>query len=131
MTDRALHANISAAVTIAPAANRTADTNGSGVDLAGYRSACALVQFGTVTDGTWTPKLQESDDNSTFTDVAAADLSGTFTATTSSNDETVQEVSYLGTKRYIRVAVIETVASTTGALFNALIVRGSPLTAPA
>jgi hypothetical protein len=128
---RDLNNQISTAVCIAPAANRTADTNGSGVDLAGYRACCALVQFGTVTDGTWTPKLQESDDNSTFTDVAAADLSGSFTATTSSNDETVQEVSYLGSKRYVRVAVIETVASTTGALFNALIVRGAAITEPA
>lgn len=128
---RDIHNELSSAVTIAPAANRTADTSGSGVDLAGFRAAMAIVQFGTVTDGTWTPKLQESDDNTTFTDVAAADQSGTFPAVTSANDETTYEVSYLGSKRYIKVAVIETVASTTGALFNAVIVRGQPLTAPA
>ena len=122
---------ISTAVTIAPAANRTADTNGTGVDLSNFRSAVALVQFGTVTDGTWTPKLEESDNNSSWNDVAAADLSGSFTATTSANDETVQEVAYLGQKRYLRVSVIETVASTTGALFSALIVRGDPITKPA
>ncbi len=91
----------------------------------------ALVQFGTVTDGTWTPKLEESDNNSSWNDVAAGDLSGSFTATTSANDETVQEVAYLGQKRYLRVSVIETVASTTGALFSALIVRGHPITEPA
>lgn len=129
---RDLQNQISSAVTIAPAANRTADTTGTGVDLAGYRGAVALVQFGTVTDGTWTPKLEESDSlGSGYTDVAAADLSGAFVATTSANDETVQEVAYLGSKRFIRVSVIETVASTTGALFNAVIVRGNPLTQPA
>jgi hypothetical protein len=130
--NRDLNNSISSAVTIAPAANRTADTNGSGVDLAGYRSAVAIVQFGTVTDGTWTPKLEESDSSgSGYSDVAASDLSGSFTATTSSNDETTQEVAYLGSKRYIRVSVIETVASSTGALFNAVIVRGDPITKPA
>lgn len=127
--NRDLHNAISTAVTIAPAANRTATTNGTGIDLAGYRSAVALVQFGVVTDGTWTPTIEESDDNSSF--ATATDISGSFTATTSSNDETVQEVSYTGSKRYIRVVVTETVASTTGALFNALIVRGHPITQPA
>lgn len=128
---RDLNNQISSAVCIAPAANRTATTNGTGVDLAGYRSACAVVQYGTVTDGTWTAKIEESDDNSNWSDVAGADLSGSFTARTSSNDETVEEVGYLGSKRYIRVTVTETVASSTGALFNALIVRGAPITEPA
>lgn len=128
---RDLHNAISTAVCIAPAANRTATTNGTGVDLAGYRSAVGIVQLGTITDGTWTPKLEESDDNSSWGDVAAADRSGSFTARTSANDETVEEVSYYGSKRYIRITVEETVASTTGALFNALIVRGDPLTQPA
>lgn len=127
---RDMQNEISAAVTIAPAANRTATTTGSAVDLAGFRSAVALVQFGTVTDGTWTATIEDSDDGSTgWTTVT--DLSGAFVARTSANDETVEEVAYLGTKRYIRVVVTETVASTTGALFNALVVRGAPITKPA
>jgi hypothetical protein len=130
MSNRALHENISTAISIAAAANRTATTNGTGADLAGYRSAVALVHYATVTDGTWTATLEESDDNSAFTAVAAADQSGTFTARTSANDETVEEVSYLGSKRYVRVVVTETVASTTGALFAAFIVRGDPIKAP-
>lgn len=130
MGNRALHENISSVVGIAPAANRTATTTGGTVDLAGYRSAAVLVQFGVVTDGTWTPSLEESDNDSDWSAVAAADIAGTFTATTSSNDDTVQEVSYLGTNRYIRVVVTETVASSTGALFNAVVVRGDPLKAP-
>jgi hypothetical protein len=126
---RDLHNVISSAVSIAPAANRTASINGTGVDLAGFRAAVALVQWGTVTDGTWTATIEESDDNSSF--ATATDISGAFVARTSANDETVEEVSYTGSKRYIRVVVTETVASTTGAIFNALIVRGEPLTAPA
>lgn len=127
---RDMQNEISAAVTIAPAANRTANTTGSAVDLAGFRAAVALVQYGTVTDGTWTATIEDSDDGSTgWTTVT--DLSGAFVARTSANDETVEEVAYLGTKRFIRVVVTETVASTTGALFNALIVRGAPITKPA
>lgn len=127
---RDLQNEISSAVTIAPAANRTATTTGSAVDLAGYRSAAALVQYGTVTDGTWTATIEDSDDGSTGW-ATVTDISGSFTARTSANDETVEEVAYLGSKRYIRVVVTETVASTTGALFNALIVRGDPISKPA
>lgn len=131
MGTRDLHSQISTATSVAPAGNRTATINGTGVDLAGYRSAAAVVTFATVTDGTWTPSLDESDNNSDWTAVAAADLSGSFTAVTSSNDESVQEVSYMGTKRYIRVTVTETVASTTGGIFSASIVRGDPIKSPA
>ena len=123
---RDLDGRLSAAVSVAPSGNRTASINGSGVDLANYDSALAIVQFGTITDGTWTASLEESDNNSDFTAVAAADQSGSFTGATSSTDETTQQVAYLGTKRYIRVVVTETVASTTGAIFSALVVRGNP-----
>lgn len=128
---RDMQNEIAAAVTIAPAANRTANTTGSAVDLQGFRSAVALVQYGTVTDGTWTATIEDSDDGSTGWATVVADLlGGAFTARTSANDETVEEVAYLGTKRFIRVVVTETIASTTGALFNALIVRGGPITKP-
>jgi hypothetical protein len=127
---RDLISNIGPAVSIAPDGNRTATTNGSGVDLKGYESAAVLFQFGTVTDGTWTPSVEESDDNITFTAVAAGDLLGTLSAVTSSTDEAIQKASYIGGKRYVAAVVTETVASTTGAKFSALVVRGHPHSVP-
>ena len=125
-TQRDFHNEFAAATSLAPAA-RTATANGTGVDLAGYRSAAVLFNVGTITDGTHTPKLQESDDNSSFSDVGASDQSGTLAALASSTN---QEVSYIGSKRYIR-AVSTVSGATTGGVYAAVVVRGTPITAPA
>jgi hypothetical protein len=117
--------NVDLAPTINPGA-KTADATGAGVDLSGYASAMAIVQAGTRTDGTHTPKLQESSDDATYTDVDSTDLEGSFSALTSNS---VQRVGYKGAKRYIRVFV--TVAgATTGCVFGAAIVRGEPAIMP-
>ncbi len=108
---------------LAPAA-RTASANGTGVDLQGVEGARVDVNFGAWTDGTHTPKVQESDDNSTFTDAAAGDVLGTFTAVSSSaGQNAVQSVAYLGSKRYIRV-VMTVAGATTGALSGATVIKG-------
>ena len=130
MTTRDLRNAISPANSLSPAA-RTASANGTGVDLQGFESVAVIVQFGAYTDGTHTPSLQESSDNTNFTNVAAADQGGTFTAVNGAGGaNTVQEVGYLGTRRYIRV-VMTVASATTGALSNALIVRGHATQMPA
>lgn len=117
--------NVDLSASINPGA-KTADATGAGVDLSGYACAMAIVQAGTRTDGTHTPKLQESSDDVTYTDVDSTDLEGSFSALTSNS---VQRVGYKGAKRYIRVFV--TVAgATTGCVFGAAIVRGEPAIAP-
>lgn len=110
---------------LAPAA-RTANGTGTGVDLQGYNGAMCCFHVGTITDGTHTPKLQESVDNSAFTDVAAADLEGPFAALASNVN---QRVGYKGTKRYVRA--FSTVAgATTGGVYAAIIVRGHAVKQP-
>jgi hypothetical protein len=104
---------------LAPAA-RTASANGSGVDLASFASATVAFSVGTITDGTHTPKVQESDDNSTFTDVAAADLNGSLAALASNVN---QRIGYRGTKRYIR-AVTTIAGATTGGVYAGVVIRG-------
>src|SRR5262249_9439355 len=108
---RDLKSNVDVAQSLAPAA-RNASANGTGVDLAGYEAAMVEFSFGAVTDGTHTPKLQDSDDNSTFADVAASGLQGAFVAGTANS---VQRVGYVGGKRFVR-AVITIAGATTGAL---------------
>lgn len=131
MTLRDLDRQIAVVNSVAPQAALTATTTGTGVDLAGFRSAAVVVHAGVATDGTFTPTVEESDViGSGYTTVAAADLSGSFAAITSATDDNVQEVGYLGSKRFIRVVLTETVAST-GAFITAVVVKGDPITRPA
>lgn len=127
--NRDLHNSISSIVGIVPAGNRTTTTTGTGVDLAGYRSAAIVLVPAAITDGTHTPTLEESDaSGSDYTAVAAANMSGTLAALAAS---TIQEVSYLGSKRYIRVVITVTGSPSTGGIYAAVIVRGDPVTGPA
>lgn len=127
---RDLSSNIAPAVSIAPDADRTATTNGSGVDLRDYDSAAVIFHFGAVTDGGWTPSIEESDDNSTFTAVDSSEIVGTLSEAVAASDNTIQKASYIGSKRYIRAVVTESTASTTGAKFSAIVVRGNAAQRP-
>lgn len=112
---RDIYSNLNVAYSIAPS-KITSDTNGTGIDLRGYDSALVLVDAqtpigvnsGAITNLTFGGgrgmvfELEESDDNSTYTDVAAGDMVGSFTAGSGNNGIT-NKVGYKGTKRYIRV----------------------------
>lgn len=108
---------------LAPAA-RTASANGTGVDLANFDAAVALIHAGAWTDGTHTFELQDSDDNSAFTAVADAYLGGTEPVVSSSGTASqIYKVGYNGIRRYLRVVVVAA-GTTTGAVYGASIVRG-------
>lgn len=117
--------NIAVEESITPAAH-TANANGAGIDLRGYQAAVVIVDAGTITDGTHTISLEESDDDSTYTAVAAADLQGSF-ANVASN--TPQKVGYIGGKRYIR-AVTTVSGATTGGIYGVSVIKGRPDIAP-
>lgn len=126
---RDIHNSMKAVQSIKPAV-LTSSANGAGVDLQGFDGAEVIFDCGTVdntdTDETYTPKIQESDDNSTFTDVAAADQLGTLAAMV---DDDTQQVGYIGTKRYIRPVI--TLAGTTPSWAGAaLVIKGKPAAAP-
>lgn len=92
----------------------TATITGTAVDLANCNDCLIAVLPGVWTDGTHTPSLTDSDDNTTYAAVAAADLVGAFAAITATGTA-VQKVSYIGSKRYIKP--VWTVATgTTGML---------------
>ena len=115
---------VAAIQSLVPSA-RIASANGTGVDLQGFDSALCVVSVGACTDGTHTPKLQDSPDNSTWSDVVAAQLDGAFTAITTANANTVQAVGYIGGQRYVR-AVMTVAGATTGGVMEAAILRGNP-----
>lgn len=103
-----------------------ADENGVGVDIREFDGSAVVFSVGTVTDGTHTPKIQESDDNSTWTDVDTKDQEGSFVDLVSNTN---QRVGYKGNKRYLR-AMLTVSGATTGAQVAALVVRGMPHHAP-
>lgn len=124
MTSKDLYHNLSPAQSLGPAA-RTASADGAGVDLLGYESAMAVIDAGAWTDGTHTFELQESDDDSTYTAVADADLQGTEPVVDgAADDDQVYRIGYLGSKGYLRVSVVVTGSPSTGAVYGAQIVRG-------
>lgn len=114
-----LASRISINQSVAPAAY-TADAAGNGVDLQGFDAACIVFDPGAITDGTHTPKVQESDDNATFTDVAAADLHGTLVDL---GANTPQKIGYKGTRRYLR-AFVTVAGATTGGIYGAQVILG-------
>ncbi|HXF71505.1 MAG TPA: hypothetical protein VNO79_02715 [Actinomycetota bacterium] len=117
-----LYNEISVAQSLAPAA-RTASANGAGVDLQGFDAAVVVVETGAITDGTHTIQVEESADNSTFTAVADADLQGTEPAIGAADDNKVYEIGYMGTKRWLRVSVTVS-GATSGGVYAAHVVRG-------
>lgn len=108
---RSVYDNVKSEVSLVPLV-RTASANGTGVDTMGYTSAKAVISAGatdfTSTDETYTFKVQDSADNSTF-----ADVSGLTTTITAANQIKNIRIDGLGTsvRRYIRV--VATLAGTT------------------
>ncbi len=108
----------------------TATLNGTGVDLRGFDSAMVLIDAGLAggTSPSFTVVVQESDDDATYTAVAAGDLQGggQLTAITTANDQAIYKRGYIGAKRYLRVAVTAVSGTSPTLPLSASIVRGHP-----
>ncbi len=104
-----------------------ADVNGAGIDLRTFDGSAVVFSVGTVTDGTHTPKIQESNDNSKWNDVNASDQEGLLVNLASDMN---QRVGYKGSKRYLR-SVLTIKGATTGVQVAVLVVRGIPHHVPA
>jgi len=108
----------------------TTDTNGDAIDTAGFESLEFIISSATITDGAYVIKVQESDTTTSgdFTDCAAESVLGSasFAAT---DDNAVKRIGYIGKKRYARI-VIDQTGATTGGVFSAVAVLGTPLHAP-
>lgn len=111
---------------------RTATANGTAVDRVDgsnasmFQDALVVINSGTVTDGTHTITIEDSDDNSTWATVTSSGYEGDAPpALTSANDEAVYETRYVGGKRYLRV-VTTVSGATTGGLYAAEVVLADP-----
>jgi len=120
---------------------KDADTNATAVDSQGFSSIVHVVNVGAngITFSTSNKvdiELEHSDDNSTFTDVAQADIvDGTISSggiflkldgTAGGNPDTAGDifrVGYRGGKRYIRVVLAKTGTHSNGTPIGAFIVK--------
>ena len=80
---------------------------GTGVAVSGKEAVVFLQPVNNGASGTVDVKIQESDDNATWTDWTG----GAFTQVTEANDTTIQEKQYTGSKAYIRTAAKVLVAA--------------------
>lgn len=102
-----------------------ATETGAALDLLGFESAAIAVETGAIVSaGNFTAKLQESDTTTSgdFTDVAAANLIGTFPAALAASS--VVKVGYIGTKRYVRLVITKN--SGTSIAAGAILIKGHP-----
>ena len=137
MSVRDLYSQLAAVTSLASAtqSDPAVPVNGSGVDLANYSSAVVVFDAGTLTGSstpTITPQIQESDDDVTYTAVAAADLDGgVLPAIVAANDASLYLRGYRGNKRYLRVAITAKGGTSPALPCAAVIVRGHARVTPA
>lgn len=80
---------------------------GTGVEVLGYEAIVILNSGTNQATGTVDCKIQESDDDITYTDWTG----GAFTQVTTANDNAIQEIAYTGSKRYIRTVAMVLLAA--------------------
>lgn len=129
MARRDINKDVAVASTLSPNIV-TATTEGATVDLLGFRQAMFVAHIGTLTDGTYAFDPEDSPDGTTWTNIAAGYLSGSFANATSSADDRIQEVGYLGSQRYVRCNVTVSGSPSTGGPISVTVIKGAPRQAP-
>jgi len=148
-----IYTSVLEAVSLLPAV-RTADANGTGVDLRDFPAGGVLLMASIGAPGitlTTSNKIQfraeECDDDATYTPVAAGDLldhstSGLLAAgtngefgnaqdgTTGNNGSQIVTAGYRGTKRYVRIVADFSGTHGTGTPLSAMVLRSQPNLAP-
>lgn len=132
---RSAYSNSTFALSLNPAAARTASADGTTVDrmqggLHNYRSAMLVVHTGVITDGTHAFKIQVSDDDSSWADAPAADVQGSAISAGSTTDERIYTLGYNGPARYMRAVSTVTGSPSTGGLYSAGFVLLGPRRSP-
>lgn len=128
-----IYSNVLVKASLNIAARTDGTVNGTGVDRnedgCAFQDALVVIHTGTITDGTHTMEVQDSDDNTTFAAVTDTYLTGAEPAVVAANDNVVYEIRYTGRKRYLRVVAVTT-GATTGGIFGATVALSNPRVAP-
>jgi hypothetical protein len=123
-----LHSNIKVvpALTLRAAIATDTTTAGSEIDLQGYESCEFIIASGVLTDGSYTPLIEESDvSGSGFAAVADADLISTEAAEAfaATDNGEVHKIGYVGHKRYVKLSIVSA-STTSGGFLAAVAVLG-------
>lgn len=133
---RDLYHNVLATQVLSPVVATTTKTS-STIDMQGYNSVSIVFAVGLSGDTLsgslyWTLSLQDSPDNSTWTAVAATNISagvdgGTATAVlnTTSSDRQVYSFGYIGGQRYIQAIATPTGSVSSGVPIGIVALRGT------
>lgn len=113
---------------------RTATATVVGMDLVNFNSACVVVDIGTWTADDLTVTVQDSDNGSSWANVADANLdfdtnvsTNAFGVVTGLADTTIY-IGYKGTKRYVGVVITDT--GTGDAVVGSYVIAGNPKNMP-
>jgi hypothetical protein len=108
-------------------------TAGEIIDTQGFAAIEFIMQSGTLTDGTYTPLIQDGDDSALSDAAAVADTfltnteaSAAFAAT---DDDAVKAIGYVGHKRYVRLNIVSA-STSSGGVLAAVVVKGAQFTKP-
>jgi len=87
------------------------DVAGVAIDRQGSEGLEIIFQVGEYTDGSVTPLIEESDNNSDYTAVADANLTNT-EASAALTAAGVSSIGYVGWKRYVKASAVTAAGST-------------------
>lgn len=108
-------------------------TAGNEIDTQGFDSLTLLPFTGVLTDGDYTLLIEETDESgSGYTAVADDDLTVTEASvsfTDDADDNVVNKIGYIGSKRFVKVSIVST-GTSSGAILGCLAVLGHPSIAP-
>ena len=122
--------NLMPLLSVAPQSSGAATLTGSGVDVSNYKDVAGIVAAGDIEAATTVDaKLQESDDDSTYSDVSGE----TITQLGATDDDKIRwEIKYRrhagSAKKYARLVI--TVGGTGNALVCGILLGGNPAQAP-
>lgn len=131
---RDLHNNIKEEVALnITAISSDTTTDGNIIDLQGYGSVEFIIQSGTLTDGTYTPLIEDGDDSGLSDAAAVADASllGTEAAAAfaATDDNSITKIGYIGSKRYVRLSIVSG-STSSGGTVSAVSIKGRAADAP-
>lgn len=131
MASKDLHNSIKVTPAINPAAAITgnATTTSSTIDTQGFESLEFVLQSGTITDGSFAVTLYEGDAANMSDEAVASDTLGAAVNFAATDDNVVKKVGYRGSKRYVRLKLVQT-GATSGGFVSAVAVQGHARNAP-
>jgi hypothetical protein len=114
------------------AISTNATTAGDAITFNGFGSLTFVIQSGSLTDGTYTPKITDSEDGTTYVEVTdATKLLGTIANATfaATDDNKIKTIGYIGNKPYVKLSIVST-SVTSGGTLGATVIKGHPTSSP-